>query len=139
MFTSQNPNPNARKTFVLFRPFIAVWHWLFPPTLAHRDRQSSSSRLIAAVAGGALCVGMVVAAVYYARPMYNGLQRWQANGKVAKAQDLEKQDRWLEAWILANEAYVLDPDNPAVIRTLARYYAARAQTKETFYLLDKLT
>ena len=34
MLTSQNPDPNARRTFVLFRPFIAVWHWLFPPTLA---------------------------------------------------------------------------------------------------------
>ena len=60
MLTSQNPDPNARRTFILFRPFIAVWHWLFPPTLAHRDRQSNTSRIIAAVAIVVVCVAWAI-------------------------------------------------------------------------------
>ncbi|MFZ4768170.1 MAG: hypothetical protein ACOYMN_24745, partial [Roseimicrobium sp.] len=39
--------------------------------------------------------------------------------------------------IRANDAYVLDPDNPRAIRTLARYYTAKKQ-KEALYLIDKL-
>jgi tetratricopeptide (TPR) repeat protein len=138
MLTSQNPDPNARRTFVLFRPFVTVWHWLFPPTQAHQDRQSSSSRWIAGIAVVAFFVGIAALAVIYARPIYRGYKTFQAERKISKAVELEKQERFSEAGRMAYEAYVLDPDNPTVLRTLARYYTARGQNKEAFYLLDKL-
>jgi tetratricopeptide (TPR) repeat protein len=137
MFTSQNPNPNARRTFVLFRPFVALWHWLFPPTVAHRDRQSKTARMIAIVAIVAFFGGIVTVTVMNARTWYNKYQTWQANKKIDEAEKLEKEERWTEAVLLAQQAYVLDPENPKVVRTMARYYSERGQ-KESFYFLDKL-
>src|SRR4051812_4618509 len=137
MFTTQNPDPNSRKPFVLLRPFIALWRWLFPPTLADRDRQSRTSRVIAAGAIIVFCVAIVVVTAMNARPWYKAYQRWQADQKIGKAEEMEKKDRLLDAWNLANEAYTLDPQNPRVLRTLARYYTSRGQ-KEAFYLLDKI-
>ncbi len=137
MFTSQNPDPNARRTFVLLRPFVAAWHWLFPPTLAHRDRQSKTARVVAVVTVVTVLVGIVVATLMNARKWYNAYQTWEANRMIAKAAEYEKQDRLLEALKLAVEAYRIDPENPAAIRTLARFYAPRGQ-KEAFYMLDKL-
>jgi uncharacterized protein HemY len=137
MLTSQNPDPNARRTFVLFRPFVAVWKWLFPPTQAHQDRQSSSSRILAAAIVVTILVGIVVFTAANARKWYNLYQTWQANRKIAAAVEMEKQDHFLEAWNLANEAYILDPDNPTVIRTLARYYIGRGQNQAD-YMLKKL-
>jgi hypothetical protein len=137
MFTSQNPNPNARRTFVLFRPFVALWHWLFPPTVAHRDRQSKVARTIAIVAIIGFFGGIVTVTVMNARTWYNWYQTWQANRKIEQAHKLEKEERLTEAVLLAQQAYILDPENPKVVRTMARYYSERGQ-KESFYFLDKL-
>src|SRR4051812_12303123 len=105
MLTSQNPDPNARRTFVLFRPFVALWQWLFPPTQAHQDRQSGSSRFIAASIVVTVLVGIVIFTALNARKGYNKYQTWQANRKIDQAAELEKQDRFVEAWKLAREAY----------------------------------
>ena len=137
MFTTQNPDPNARRTFILFRPFVAVWHWLFPPTVAHRDRQSSTARVLGGVVIVLFCMGLVAFGFLNGKKWYDTYQTWLANRLIKKAETLEKQERLLEAWIAANDAYKEDPENPNVLRTLARFYTARKQ-REALYLLDKL-
>lgn len=137
MLSTQSPDPRERPPFLLLRPFIAVWHWLFPPTVAHRDRQSVKARVIAGLGIVAFCVGMVVVVLLNGKKWYDGYQTWESNRKIAKAESFEKQERLLEAWIQANEAYKLDPENPKVLRTLIRYYTARKQ-KEALDLLDRL-
>lgn len=137
MLTTQSPDPHERRPFLLLRPVIALWQWLFPPTVAHRDRQSVKARVIAGIAIVAVCVGMVATVLLNGKKWYDGYQTWEANRKIKKADAFEKQERLLEAWIQANEAYKLDPENPNVIRTLARYYTARKQ-KEAIDLLDRL-
>ena len=137
MFTSQNPNPNAGKRFVLFRPFIALWQWLFPPTVAHRDRQSALSRVAAIAVIILFCGSLMAVPLIFGKGWYNKIQTWQSNSKIDEAEELEKQDRLYEAWNMANDAYALDANNPRALRTLARYYGARGQ-KQAFYMLDKL-
>ncbi len=137
MFTTQNPNPNARRTFILFRPFVAVWQWLFPPTVAHRDRQSTTARILGGLVIVGFCMGLIAFGFLNGKKWYDTYQTWQANRLIKKAESLEKQDRLLEAWIAANDAYKEDPENPNVLRTLARFYVARKQ-REALYLLDKL-
>lgn len=137
MFTTQNPDPNARRRFILFRPFVAVWHWLFPPTVAHRDRQSSTARVLSGIVIVLFCMGLVAFGFLNGKKWYDTYQTWMANRLIKKAENLEKQERLLEAWIAANDAYKQDPENPNVLRTLARFYTARKQ-REAIYLLDKL-
>ena len=137
MLSSQNPNPTASRPFVLFRPFVAVWHWMFPPTQAHADRQSHTARTVGVVAIIVFCLSLVVVTVLNGKKWYDIYQTWQSNRLIKKAGSFESQDRILEAWINANEAYSLDPENPNAIRTLARYYTASKQ-KEALHLIKKL-
>lgn len=137
MLTWQNPNPSARRPFILLRPFVAFWHWMFPPTQAHADRQSHTARVVAGFAIIIFCVALILVVLMNGRKWHDQWQTWQSNRLVKKAEGFEKQERLLEAWIRANDAYMLDPENPNAIRTLARYYTARKQ-KEALYLLDKL-
>ena len=49
MLFTQNPDPSQQQAqrFVLWRPFIALWHWLVPPSVAHADRQTRTARYAA--------------------------------------------------------------------------------------------
>lgn len=137
MLTWQNPDPSARRPFILLRPFVAFWQWMFPPTQAHADRQSHASRVVAGFTIIAFCAALIAFVLMNGRKWHDQWQTWQSNRLVKKAEGFEKEERLLEAWIRANDAYMLDPENPNAIRTLARYYTARKQ-KEALYLLEKL-
>ncbi|MFZ4768388.1 MAG: hypothetical protein ACOYMN_25865, partial [Roseimicrobium sp.] len=95
MLTSQDPNPSERRSFVLWRPFIAAWHWLFPPTQAHADRQSRAARMVAAVAVIVVCLAAVGVTVANGRKWHDQWQRWQSDRLVAQAEGLEKEERLL--------------------------------------------
>lgn len=137
MLTSQNIEPAEKKPFILFRPVIGVWRWLFPPSQADKDRQSSTTRLTARISIFAICIGVAVAAAYYAKPIDDFVDTWRSNRKVSQAEELEQGGKVVEAWRVATEAYHLDPDNPKAIRMLARYYIL-ARQKDAGYLLQKL-
>lgn len=137
MLTSQDPDPSNRPTFVLFRPFVAGWRWLFPHTQAHTDQQSGTARLIARIAVVVFCFVLVGGVGLYGRRIHDLWQTWRSNRLIAEAEQYEKSQKLMEAWRSATEAYHLDPDNPKAIRTLARYYVMTKQ-KDAGYLLGKL-
>lgn len=134
MLTSQDPNPSAKKPFALWRPFIAVWHWLVPPTQAHADRQSSTARWIAASIVIIAALGIIVTGFSYGRSWAKGYKQWRARSLMAearkyelKADDFVEQENTIEAqqaYVMAiksaNEAYKLDNENIDCVRFWAK-------------------
>jgi hypothetical protein len=128
---------DAAEPFILFRPFVRAWRWLFPPSLADIDRQSATARLVAKIfiVAAFFTLGGVV--TVYAKTWYNMVQTFRSNLLVEEALEYEKNSEIVKAWTAATRAYHLDSENPKAIRTLARFYVLTKQ-KEAGYLLDRL-
>lgn len=151
MFTFQNPDPNARARFILWRPFIALWHWLFPPSVAHSDRQSRTARYLAAGVLVSIALGLIVVVGFNARSWHHAWKQWRSNVMVHDAVKAEKEaDQYLEAsrqseykdavvqaFKKAGDAYQKDPSNPEAIRVMARLYT-RAGRNEARFLWKQL-
>ncbi|RBP35856.1 hypothetical protein DES53_11922 [Roseimicrobium gellanilyticum] len=128
---------DAAEPFVLFRPFVRAWRWLFPPSLADIDRQSGTARLLAKIMIVAVFFGLGTLAVIYGKTLHNMVQTFRSNQFVDDAEEYEKNAEIVKAWTAATRAYHLDSNNPRAVRTLARFYVLTKQ-KEAGYLLDKL-
>jgi Tfp pilus assembly protein PilF len=128
---------DAAEPFILFRPFVRAWRWLFPPSLAEMDRQSETTRLIAKVLIVVAFLGLSATVVIYGKTWYNMWQHFRSNQLVEEAKEYEKDRQFMKAYTTATKAYYLDPENPNAIRTLAGYYVQTKQKYST-YLLDKL-
>ncbi|MEZ0276945.1 MAG: hypothetical protein ACAH88_18695 [Roseimicrobium sp.] len=137
MLKSQNHESDEQRPFILFRPFLPVWQWLFPPSQAHIDRQSATTRLVAKIVIVVVSVGIAASTAVYGKVWYNIWQTFQSNRLVKEAREFEKQEEIVKAWRAATKAYHLDPDNPNAIRILAQYYVL-AKQRDATYLLDKL-
>lgn len=137
MLKFQEQDSNGPKAFILFRPFIRVWKWLFPPSQADIDRQSAITRLVAKIVIFAVCLGLAVSVPIYGKQWYDMWQTFRSNQLVQDAKDFEKKQEIVKAWRAATKAYQLDPENPNAIRTLANYYVM-AKQKDASYLLEKL-
>lgn len=158
MLTTQNPDPTARKPFVLFRPFIALWNWLVPPSQAHADRQSRIARFVAAGLAVVISLSAVIFVTMNARSWHGAWKKWRSTKIVNDALKFEKQagdyqdqmrssgssdeqDAMLRAYKTAHdkavEAYQKDPDNPEAIRLVARIYT-RMGRNEARYFWDRL-
>lgn len=134
MLTTQNPNPGEKQPFILWRPFLAAWNWLVPPTQAHIDRQSRTSRYVFLGSIVVLALVLIVTALLKGRDWHNAYKRWASNSDAREAVKYEKeandyleanrtmdyQDTMRKAASKANEAYLGDSDNPEAIRVLAR-------------------
>src|SRR4051794_3271553 len=91
MLTSQNPNPNEKQPFVLWRPFLAVWTWLVPPTQAHIDRQSRTARYVFLGLIMLLALALVTTALLKGRDWHNAYKRWASNSDARTAVKYEKE------------------------------------------------
>lgn len=137
MLTSQNPDPSARRPSALLRPFLALWHWMFPPTQAHADRQSNTARVVAVVSILVLCFGSLAVVAMNARKWHDKFQSWQARGLIKDALQLKEEDKFVEAWIKAHEAYSKDAESPEVLRVMAQFYT-HMRKKEASWFFGRL-
>ena len=137
MLKSQNHQSDEQRPFILIRPFLPAWHWLFPPSQAHIDRQSATTRLVAKIVIVVGFLSLTALTAVYGKVWWNMWQTVRSDWLVEEAKEFEKQEELVKAWRAATKAYHLDPDNPNAIRTLAQYYVM-AKQKDAMYLLDKL-
>lgn len=137
MLNTQNPDPDRQHQLTILRPVKALWHWMFPPTQAHRDRQSHTARVVAA----SLIIGVSIALVIFVfsngSSWHRAYKSWQSDRAVAKSERFEKEEKLMEAVLEANKAYLLAPDNPKAIRIIARYYTLMKRN-EAAYFFKKL-
>lgn len=140
MLTSQNIDPTQAgkpKPFILLRPFIAAWQWLVPPTQAHRDRQSTTARIVAISLLVGICGTAIVLGFMYARPMHDRYQDWQANKLYEEARELVNDGQGMRAFQKVQEAVKLSPENENVVRMNAEILTL-ARKPEALHYLDQL-
>jgi hypothetical protein len=151
MFTTQNPDPDSKKPFILWRLLIIWWQWLIPPTQAHKDRQPRKARLIAA--GLLVLVVSVFISLFflYGRDAAKIYKTWRSSMLAREATKLENQatdylvqnrpmdyqDTLVKAFNKVSEAYISDSSNPEAVRVAARIYT-RAGQSQARYLWDRL-
>lgn len=140
MLWNQNIDPNkdpSQKPFVLWRPFVVAWEWLVPPTVAHRDRQSSLSRWVAAFVITSICTTLLLLAVIYARPLKNSYKAMRADSMVKEARRLAENGQVVNAVMKAQEAYLKAPESVAAIRLNFEYFTLMKRDTALFFY-DKL-
>ena len=130
MFTTQNPDPDSKKPFILWRPIVIWWQWLVPPTQAHKDRQPRRARLIAAGLL-VLVVFMLVSFFFlYGRGFAKFYKTWRSSQLAREAGKLERralefqeqnrpleyQDALAKAFNKASQAYITDSSNPDAVQ-----------------------
>jgi len=137
---SQNIDPNQagnKKPFILLRPFIAAWQWLVPPTQAHRDRQSTTARMVAIGSLIAVCGMVIVLGFLYARPLHDQYQNWQAEGLYEEAKSMINDGQGVQAFYKVQEAVKLAPKNQNAVRLNAEILTM-ARRPEALHFLDQL-
>ncbi len=138
MLSSQPTNPTPRPPpFFLWRPLIAAWRWLLPPTQADKDRQSPVARRVRLVLVLTIGLGLPILSIVNARPLYHSVQDWRASRKVIQARSLADQGEILQAVMLAQDAYRLAPENIAAIRLNAEFFTL-VKRDEALYFWEKL-
>lgn len=139
MLFSQNidPNDSSGRRFFLIRWVLAVWHWLVPPTQAHEDRRSNTSRLVAAWTLVGLCVIGMGLSLIYMRPIYGRYKEWRAEGMVKQARELRESGDIVAAVITAGQAVKLSPEFEPAVRFNAEILTVIGQD-QALYFWDKL-
>ncbi len=153
MLFTQNPDSPQQqaKAFVLWRPFIALWNWLVPQSVAHADRQPRVARFVAVGLLLAVCLGLVGIVMLNGRSWHRIFKQWQSSSLARDAvkyetqadeyrvtnKPMEYQDTMVKAFKLASDAFTKDPDNPEAVRVAARIYT-RAGANESRWLWHKL-
>jgi len=140
MLWNQNIDPTkdlSQKPFILWRPFIATWEWLVPPTVAHRDRQSPLARWIAAFVIASICTTLLILGVVYARPLKNSYKNMRAESMVKEARNMAENGQARNAIIKAQEAYNAAPESEDAIRLNFEYFTLMKRDT-ALYFYDKL-
>lgn len=140
MLTHQTIDPNQegnRKPFLLWRLFLAVWHWLVPPTQAHADRRSTRSLWIAGGLAALFCLVLAGLGYAYARPLREGYKNWKAERLVREARQLAADGNLVNAVFKAQDAVVMAPQNVSAIRLNTEFLTAMRKP-EALYFLDRL-
>lgn len=137
MLWNQNIDPNkdpAKKPFLLWRPFVAAWQWLVPPTVAHRDRQSPLARWIATFVIVSICTTLVVVGIIYAQPIKNSIKNMRAERLVKEARRMAENGQMINAVMKAQEAYQKAPESIDAIRLNFEYFTLmKRDIAEYFY------
>lgn len=128
---------HSEKPFILWRPFIAVWQWLFPPTVAHRDRQSALSRGLALTVLVLLSVGLLATGFLYARPLKQAYKNMRAGSMVKEARQMAENGQYVNAVMKAQEAYQKAPESIEAIRLNFEYFTM-LKRDTALYFYDKL-
>jgi hypothetical protein len=153
MLFNQNPDParTQKRAFVLWRPFVAIWNWMVPQSVAHADRQPKAARFAAVGLLLAVCLGAIGYVFYNGRVWHRAYKTWQSSSLAKDAMKFERladdyrdankateyQDTMGKAFHMASEAYLKDPENPEAVRVAARIYT-RAGASESRWLWNKL-
>ena len=140
MLWNQNIDPTkdlSQKPFLLWRPFIAIWEWLVPPTVAHRDRQSPLARWIAAFVVIGFCTTLLILGVVYARPLKNSYKNMRAESMVKEARRMAENGQVVNAVMKAQEAYSKAPESEDAIRLNFEYFTLMKRDTALFFY-DKL-
>ncbi len=140
MLWNQDIDPTrdySRKPFILWRPFIAAWQWLVPPTVAHRDRQSPLARWIATFVIVGISTTLLVLGVVYARPLKNSYKNMRASSKVKEARRMAENGQYVNAVMMAQEAYSNAPESLEAIRLNFEYFTM-LKRDTALYFYDKL-
>ena len=140
MLWNQNIDPTkdlSQKPFILWRPFIAAWEWLVPPTVAHRDRQSPLARWVAASVVVSISTTLLVLGVVYARPLRNSYKNMRANSMVKDARRLAENGQMVNSVMKAQEAYSIAPESEDAIRLNFEYFTLMKRDT-ALYFYDKL-
>lgn len=140
MLWNQNIDPTkdpTKKPFVLWRPFIAAWEWLVPPTVAHRDRQSPLSRWMAAFVILSICTTLLILGIVYARPLKNSYKNMRAESMVKEARQMAENGQVVNAVMKAQEAYSKAPESEEAIRLNYEYFTLMKRDT-ALYFYDKL-
>lgn len=140
MLTDQTIDPNQQqKPFVLLRPFIAVWHWMVPPSQAHKDRQNPKAVLVRSLIVVVLSVGFIVSVTFWGRDIRDYYQGYKAGKLVKEARTLADSGNVLNAVLKAQEAYSIAPENTDAIRLNAEFLTKMKRQEAIYFseLLDK--
>lgn len=137
MLTTQETEEAPKKPFILFRPMIAVWRWMFPASVAEKDRQSRWARSAAVAFIVAAFAGIVIFSALNLKQWRTSYKTWKSNRYLKESRELEDSDKLNEAVVQANQAYLESPENPEAIRTLARF-ATMMRRNEARFLWTKL-
>lgn len=140
MLWNQNIDPSkdlSQKPFILWRPFVAAWEWLFPPTVAHRDRQSSLSRWVAGFIMASICATLLILGIIYARPLKNSYKNMRAEGMVKEARRMAENGQIVNAVIKAQEAVQKAPESIDAIRLNFEYFTLMKRDT-ALYFYDRL-
>ncbi|MFC5455558.1 hypothetical protein [Prosthecobacter fluviatilis] len=140
MLWNQNIDPTkdlTQKPFVLWRPFIALWEWLVPPTVAHRDRQSPLARWVAALVIVIICLSLLALGIAYARPLKNSIKNMRAGSMVKEARQMMENGQGVNAVMKAQEAYTKAPESEEAIRLNFEYFTLLKRDTALFFY-DKL-
>jgi len=140
MLWNQKIDPSqdhAPKPFVLWRPFIAAWEWLVPPTVAHRDRQSPLARWIATFVIVSICTSLIVLGIVYARPIKDSIKNMRAERMVKEARRMAENGQMINAVMQAQEAYQKAPESIDAIRLNFEYFTLMKRDT-ALYFYDKL-
>ena len=140
MLSNQNIDPTkdlSRRPFVLWRPFIAAWEWLVPPTVAHRDRQSPLARWIAGFVIVSISATLLILGVVYARPLKNSYKNMRAESMVKEARQMMENGQGVNAVMKAQEAYQKAPESLEAIRLNFEYFTLMKRDT-ALYFYDKL-
>lgn len=136
MLSTQETDPsrhNAGRSFFLIRWIKRFWHWLFPPTLAEQDRQSGTARMIGRLTIVLACIGMIVIAIIYAKPVQDAWQRWRAEQLVKDATKALDAGDPVNAFILSQDALKMDFDYVPAIRLAASLLTGAGKNQAIFF------
>lgn len=118
-------------------PLRRIWHWLRPPTQAHRDRQTRAQRMAARTVLVGFCAGLVMVVVWQAKPMHRLLQSWRADRLCQRAEVHLEEGQVMMALQLAQEAVRLSPEHLKAARINAEILS-RGRRPEAMYFFDLL-
>ena len=140
MLTDQTIDPNQReKPGLLMRPFIALWHWMVPPSQAHQDRQSKAAIVVRSTIVVVLTVGFMLVMLIWGKDLRDIYQDWRASRLVREAKSLADEGNVLNAVFKAQEAYSLSPENEEAIRLNAQFLTKMKRQEAVYFneLLEK--
>jgi hypothetical protein len=125
------------RPFILLRPFVAALKWLFPRTLADKDRQTTTARWVAGIVVVTFALGLGILGVMFAKPIQDAYQNWRAEKLVKEARQLAEDGQFVNAIFKAQEAVVMAPENLSAIRINSEFLTL-ARRDEALHFLDRL-
>lgn len=108
------------------------------PPLTDEELRLRNQRRWRLARWGTLALALVIGAVLGARPAFGAIKGWQARRHAARATELMRQERWVEARTAAVEALQLRFTEPEAVRAVARFLSRTGQAQEALEFWARL-